>query len=74
MKMLMITNGVTIIYFIFYFFTYRSNLFISEIESTDLKYETPMFQEFRTQNRTHAYTITVLFPIWVYVYSLYFTL
>ncbi len=24
------------------------------------------------QNRTHAYSITVLFPIWVYAYALFF--
>ncbi len=39
---------------------------------TALKYETPMFQEFRVQNRTHAHSITVLFSIWVYVYTLFF--
>ncbi len=35
-----------------------------------------MFQEFRTQNRTHAYSIglTVLFPIWVNVYALFLRL
>ncbi len=27
-----------------------------------------MFQEFRT----HAYSITLLFPIWVYAYALFF--
>ncbi len=32
------------------------------------KYNTPMFQEFRT----HAYSMTVLFPIWVYAYALFF--
>ncbi len=26
-----------------------------------------MFQEFRTQNRTYAYLINVLFPIWLCV-------
>ncbi len=31
-----------------------------------------MFQEFRTQNRTHAYLITVLLPIWVYAYAVFF--
>ncbi len=32
-----------------------------------------MFQEFGTQNRTHAYLITALFSFWVYVlYMLYF--
>ncbi len=31
-----------------------------------------MFQEFRTQNRTHAYTITVLFPIWVCVFFIFY--
>ncbi len=30
------------------------------------------FQEFRTQSRTHAYSIIVLFPICVYVYALFF--
>ncbi len=39
---------------------------------TALIYEAPMFQEFSTQNRTHAYLVTVLFPIWVYVYALFF--
>ncbi len=67
----MISKGVTseyfhthtdfIIYFIFF-----------KIAVTALKYETPMFQEFRTQNWTHAYLITVLFLIWVYVYALFF--
>ncbi len=33
-------------------------------------HETPMFQEFRT----HACLITVLFPIWVYVYALFLRL
>ncbi len=36
-----------------------------------LKYETPMFQEFKIQNWAHAYSITVLCPIWVYVYALF---
>ncbi len=36
-----------------------------------LKYETPIFQEFKIQYRAHAYSITVLFPIWVYVYALF---
>ncbi len=31
-----------------------------------------MFQEFRTQNRTHAHL--VLFPIWDYVYALFFVI
>ncbi len=31
-----------------------------------------MFQEFRAKNRTHAYLITVLFPIWFYIYALFF--
>ncbi len=30
-----------------------------------------MFEEFRTQNRTHAYLTTALFPILVYVHALF---
>ncbi len=30
-----------------------------------------MFQEFVTQNKTHAYSITVLFPFLGYVYALF---
>ncbi len=30
-----------------------------------------MFQEVMTQNRTHAYSIIVLFPIRVYEYALF---
>ncbi len=56
-------------------FTHIQILLISlQITLTALKYETPMFQEFRTQNRTHVYLITVLFLIWVYVYALFFKL
>ncbi len=32
----------------------------------------PNVQEFRIQNRAHAYSITVLFSIWGYVYELLF--
>ncbi len=46
--------------------------FLSQTALTVSKYERPIFQEFRTQNRTHAYLITVLFPIWVNVYALFF--
>ncbi len=44
-------------------------ILIALIELTALKSETSMFQEFRT----HAYSISVLFPIWVYVYALFIT-
>ena len=53
----MITKGVTSEYFHTY---------------TYLKYETPIFQELKTQNMTHAYSITDLFPILVYVYDFFF--
>ncbi len=62
----MIPKGVTSEYF----HTYTDIGFLSKISSTALKYETPVFQEFRT----HAYTITAIFPIRVYVYALFFTL
>ncbi len=68
MKMLRITKWVTSEYY----HINRFDWLLSKIALTALKYEIPMFQEFRTQNRTHAYSITVLFPIWVYVYALFY--
>ncbi len=68
MKMLTITTG----YIWISSHTFRFDLFISQIALTALKYEKPMFQEFRTHNRTYTYLRTDLFPIWVYVYALFF--
>ncbi len=65
MKMLMITKGVASEYF----HTHRDFIdFFPQIVLTALTYETPMFQDFRT----HACSITILFPIWFYVYALFF--
>ncbi len=56
-----------------YFHTHTDLIyFFYQIALTALKYETPKFLWFRTQKRTHAYSKTVLFPIWVYVYALFF--
>ncbi len=55
MKMLKITKGVTSEYFL----TLRFGWFLSQIALTALKYEKPLFQEFTTQNMTHAYLITI---------------
>ncbi len=48
-----------------------SGVIVPPLYCTALKYETPMFQEFRTQNMTKVCPITVLFSIWVYVYALF---
>ncbi len=55
-----------------YFHTHTDLIdFFYQIALTALKYETPKFLWFRTQKRTHAYSKTVLFPIWVYVYAFF---
>ncbi len=61
MKMLMITKGITSEYF------HKHTDLIDFL--TARKYETPIIQEFRTG---HVYSVTVLPPIWVCVYYLFF--
>ncbi len=60
------TLTITKVFISEYYHTHRFDWLLSQIAVTALNYETPMFQEFRTQNRTHAYSVTVLFPIWVH--------
>lgn len=66
MKMLMNTKGVTSDFFckkmlnkiesLLYLFL-RFHLFLCEITMTALKFGRPVFQEFKTQNKMHAYSM-----------------
>ncbi len=61
--MLSITKGVSSEFS----YTHKYRL-LSYIALIALKYETPMFQEFKT----HVHSITVLFLIWVDLYAVFF--
>ncbi len=72
MKMVKITKGVTSDFYFFHTLpnTYLTDFFHKlQFYECSLKYETPMFQEFITCLFDNS-----LFPIWVYVNSLFFNI